>query len=103
MKKLTDISFTAVNSGPYVVYVDGEEYSRHTSERVAASSAVTALIENPDSEVIYHRDYTVRVRGRFEEQNKPADPEEKKSDRPEPEVQYEYSKPSAVHSFTTEK
>jgi hypothetical protein len=67
MNRLKSISSRAVQSGPYIVYVDGVEYSRHNTERVAGASATIALINNPRSEIVYKRDYTVVVEGVFEE------------------------------------
>jgi hypothetical protein len=65
MKKLNNVSFTAVNSGYYIVYVNDQQYSQHTTERVAQASATNALIEFPDADIYYKRDYTVNVTGRF--------------------------------------
>lgn len=56
------IDATARGSGPYIVFVDGMEYSRHTTEREAMENATEALDDNPTASVHYTHDYTVDVR-----------------------------------------
>lgn len=45
----------------YHVYVDGEEFSKHTTEREAVENANLAIQENPGAEVFYRHIYDVRV------------------------------------------
>ncbi len=52
--------FTAVGRY-YKVYIDGEYFSQHTTEREAAQKAASLIFRNPDSEVKYIHEYEVLV------------------------------------------
>lgn len=58
---MSAIEANARGSGPYIVYVNGGEYSRHTAEREALENATEALEADPTAEVYYVHDYTVDV------------------------------------------
>lgn len=56
------VDLTARGSGPFVVYVDGVETSRHTTEREAIQRVTEALAQDPGAAVHYVHDYAVDAR-----------------------------------------
>jgi hypothetical protein len=82
---MSEIKLTARDSGPYIVYVDDVEYSRHTTEREAVENVTEALAESPTARVFYRHDYTVDaalVDAPEEPPEEPLPPEEEPEDPP---------------------
>jgi hypothetical protein len=90
---MKNITLTATGSGYYRVYVDGDQYSQHTTERIAISSAIQAKSENPDKEVWYDHEYIVTVDGDVEVEEIEEVPDEADEDEAdqeeEPEIEDE--------------
>lgn len=95
---MSAIEATARGSGPYVVYVNDVEYSRHTAEREALENASEALAENPSAAVRYEHEYVVDVvLVDAPEEEEPTEPEPPVDEEPEPE-----DPPSGVEPFFTD-
>lgn len=55
------VKATALGSGYYRVSMDGQEISKHTTERGAFETATNLILANPTAKVSYAHDYTVLV------------------------------------------
>jgi hypothetical protein len=82
---MKNITLTATGSGYYRVYVDGEYYSQHITERIAIASAIQAKSENPDKDVWYDHEYIVTIDGDVEAEEEPEEEEEEPEQEPEEE------------------
>jgi hypothetical protein len=80
---MKNINLTATGSGYYKVYVDGHQYSQHTTERIAISSAIQAKEENPEKDVWYDHEYIVTVDGDVEAEEEPDEADEDEADQEE--------------------
>jgi hypothetical protein len=79
---MSEIKLTARDSGPYVVYVDDVEYSRHTTEREAVENVTEVLAASPGARVHYSHDYTVDA-VLVDAPEAPEDPEDPPVEDPE--------------------